>query len=151
MDGGNGDCSICDYSYRNRVRDLILDAGKGRTSIYDLDLIVEVGSTIKTLIEYKRRKETYNYYFIPFFEYVALKKFARKFRVDPYIIIELVNRDTFLIWKVDRFEFGREYRVYSNGRKMAIFKASDALALDAQGFQERLLSIVYDQGERAGA
>lgn len=137
------DCENCDHAYRRSFVDIIAGCGNGKAAVYDLDLVLEVEGRIVALMEYKRYKKRYPAYYVPFFEYVALKKFAKILRVTPYIIIETVQGGSvFHVFKVDRFEYSRGATTFSQGgRKFAIFDTAEGLEMDNTDFREFVANI----------
>lgn len=126
-----------DYGgYRTGLNDVF----KGlphRIALYDVDLVLEVDSDFKAIFEWKEYQKTYEALYVPFFEYVALKKVAMKMQVPPYVIIH--QGEKYHVLPVDRFEDPRrrDRRVW-NGRQHAVFYPSEGLELNHAQFVEHM-------------
>lgn len=129
-----------DYAgYRKDLNDVF----KGlphRVSLYDVDLVLEVDGQFRAIFEWKEYKKDYGELYVPFFEYVALKKVAMKLQVPPYLIIHQGGK--YHIIPVDRFEgpFQRPWREL-NYRKHAVFSPSEGVVLDHAQMMEHMRKI----------
>lgn len=143
----SGDCATCDHNYRYLFNDLIKPTSPlyGKLGIYDIDLVVEREGEIKYIVEYKKYKEVFSKFFIPSFEYVAQKKIGKRLRVPPYIIFDIVGKDEFWLFPIDRFEMRREF-VKHKGRSFATFSQNEGHQLSKEQLLEALLAAT--EGER---
>lgn len=111
-----------------------------RISLYDVDLVLEVDSQFRAIFEWKEYQKDYNALYVPFFEYVALKKVGMKMQVQPYVIIHQGGK--YHVIPVDRFEDpGRRLRRNLNGRQHAVFDPGEGLTFDLEGFREHMRGI----------
>ncbi len=126
-------------TYRRALNDVF----KGlphRISLYDIDLVLEVDSQFRAIFEWKEYQKDYNALYVPFFEYVALKKVAKVMQVPPYVVV--VQGGKYHLIEVDRFEDpGRRPRRDLNGRQQAVFQTSEGLEFDFEGFKEHMREI----------
>lgn len=129
-----------DYDgYRQDLNDVF----KGlphRVSFYDVDLVLEVDSEFRAIFEWKEYQKAYDSLYVPFFEYVALKKVAMKMRVPPYVIIH--QGEKYHVIPIDRFEDPRRRpRRTMNGRQHAAFGLAEAQTYDLERFREYMRSL----------
>ena len=111
-----------------------------RISLYDVDLVLEVDSQFRAIFEWKEYQKDYGALYVPFFEYVALKKVGKKMQVPPYVIIH--QGEKYYVIPVDRFEDPRTRdRQMMNGRQHAVFYPSEGLALSLEDFREYMRGI----------
>jgi len=145
--GSHPDCALCDHNYRTTFRSLTPDVPK--LAVYDLDLIVEYQNKILAIIEWKKIRGEFREYLIPAFEYVGLKKFGKMLRVAPFIVYEVVGADKFVVFRVDRFERDRPFKIlqpknFGKATNYAVFPAEQGKIVTKGEFRIWVKSLIAE-------
>jgi len=128
-----------DPTYRRALNDVFRGLPH-RVSLYDIDLVLEVDSQFKAIFEWKEYQREYSALYVPFFEYVALKKVAKAMQVPPYVVV--VQGGKYYLIPVDRFEDPRRRdRHMMAGRQHAVFLPSEGLELNHAQMVEHMRKI----------
>jgi len=145
--GTHADCALCDHNYRQTFRTLTPDVPQ--LAVYDLDLIVEHEGRIFAIIEWKKIRGEFREYLIPAFEYIGLKKFGKMLRVAPYIVFEVVGADKFVVFRVDRFERDRPFKIlqpknFGKAANYAVFPAEQGRIVTKSEFRTWVRSLIAE-------
>jgi hypothetical protein len=124
------------YALGDRVIRELCDYFNIKLAIYDIDALLEVGKHFTAVIEWKLKRESYDFFQIPSFEYVGLKKVAKCMRCQPYIIIQInedlnpqdLQNSEFYVIPFNRFE-NPEQREFKrrNDTHYAIFSPNEGI------------------------
>ncbi len=126
-------------TYRRALNDVFRGLPH-RVSLYDVDLVLEVDSQFRAIIEWKEYQKPYNAFYIPFFEYAGLKKIAKLAHAPLYGIIH--QCEDYYVIPVDRFEDPRRRdRQMMDGKQQAVFYPSEALKLNSEEFRVHMRGI----------
>lgn len=152
--GSHPDCALCDHNYRTTFRTLTPDVPK--LAVYDLDLILEYENKILAIIEWKKLRGEFREYLIPAFEYVGLKKFGKMLRVAPFIVYEIVSSDKFVVFRVDRFERDRPFKIlqpknFGKASNYAVFPAEQGRIITKAEFRGWVSDLVREYAAKNAA
>lgn len=62
--------------------------GIEKCSVYDIDVVIEQNSMLRSLFEYKRYEKTYSQVLMPYNQYVVMKKWAARLEIPAYLVVE---------------------------------------------------------------